>query len=794
MIKTKSICLILCLSFFSGCSSTKMNAGQTSESGATAASPEDKDDSLSEYQKITDDAETEEGLFTIHRKDSKLYYEIPDQELNKEILLVTRIVKAQSGTGHGGQRLNNQIIRWVKSGEKILLRSVIYSSFSDTTRSIAIAVRSVSFEPIIASFDIKTTGTDSTSSIIDVTSLFTTDVPELSHRQHFGGRRVDASRSYIENVRAFPENIEVQNVLTMETNNNGQSTISTLLNHSMVKLNDTPMMPRVYDERIGYFSTRHVDYGRDDHRAEQRRYISRWRMEKQDPSSALSEPVKPIVFYVDRATPAYLHEYIIQGIEDWQPAFEQAGFKKAIIGKMAPTPEEDPDWSPEDARNSNIRWVPSTVSNARGPHVNDPRTGEIITSSIEMYHNVMNLLKNWYFIQASAVDEKARSLPFSNELMGRLVRYVVAHEVGHTLGLQHNMKASGTVPTDSLRSKTFTAKYGTTPSIMDYARMNYVAQPGDEASMFPIVSIYDKFAIEWGYKPIPGVNTPDEEKQELNKIASRQAGNPMLLFGSLSAVDPTQQREALGDNHVKSSRYGIANLKLIMEFLIESAGIEGENYSELRELYGQVLSQRDRYLGHVTSWVGGVRGENKVFGQEGPVFTPVGRERQIDAINFLMEEAFQTPSYLLDPQLLSLIEPTGSVQRVMSSQRLVLNALINEDRIARMTETEAMNGQEDVYPAGEMLADITLSIWSELSHDPVIIDLYRRNLQRTYLDVFRKRLQSSAVRGETRALLRGHLRNVEQLIDRHSGGISHTATLFHLNDMAYQIESLLNGD
>jgi hypothetical protein len=282
------------------------------------------------------------------------------------------------------------------------------------------------------------------------------------------------------------------------------NTISVNMNHSMMRLPEEPMMPRFHDERVGYFSVSTVDFSSREHRAQRKRMITRWRMEKEDPDADISDPVKPITFYVDYATPEWLIPFVKKGVEDWQVAFEQAGFSNAIIAKMAPTPEEDPDWSPEDIRFPTVRWYPSQIMNAYGPHVHDPRSGEIITSSIGMYHNVMNLLRNWYFVQGAAVDPRARNLPMDDELMGELVRYVVAHEVGHTLGLPHNMKASGMVPTDSLRSRTFTERYGTTPSIMDYARMNYVAQPGDNAYMFPLVSVYDRMgpqALSGGHNP-----------------------------------------------------------------------------------------------------------------------------------------------------------------------------------------------------------------------------------------------------------------------------------------------------
>ena len=818
-----TLLLVLSLVFSAEAQKKKKKSKDTSPVEKKDEKPKDKNGIKSYDKVITKEAKSDQGLFTVHKVDTKYFYEISDSLLGREMLMVTRIAKTATGIGFGGGKANTQVLRWQKQENQVLLRVVSYNIVAADSLPIHEAVVNSNFEPVLFSFPIKALAKDSAGVVIDVTDLFSKDVKPLgfpaSRRKRYKITRLESDRSYIESVKSYPLNIETRHVKTYAASeppaNQSTGLVSVEMNNSMVLLPKEPMRRRNYDQRVGWFARGQVDYGLEAQKSKTVRYLDRWRLEVKDEDiekfnrGELVEPKKQIVYYVDRATPEKWRQYIKDGIEDWQVAFEAAGFKNAIIAKDPPTIEEDPDWSPEDVRYSVVRYLASPVQNASGPHVSDPRSGEILESDINWYHNVMTLLHDWFFIQTGTINPEAQSGAFKDEVMGRLIRFVSSHEVGHTLGLPHNMGASSAYPVDSLRSASFTKKFGTAPSIMDYARFNYVAQPGDkDVALMPNIGVYDKYSISWGYRPILEASTTADEKPTLDKWILEHAGDPLYRFAPSGSIDPSSQTEDLGDDAIKASDYGIANLKRIVPELINWTSVDGEDYSDLKTMYGQVLSQYNRYMGHVTRNIGGVYEYHKTSDQNGAIYVHVPKAYQKACMSYVNRQLFVTPTWLIDEEIFNKIEFAGSVERLRGYQTRTINNMLDFGRMARMIENEALNGN-NAYTLLEMMADLRRSVWTELPKGSTI-DPYRRNLQRSYLArmeylmtedqapiparfrSFVKRTNVNVEQSDIRPVVRGQLNTlrgqIKSAIPKTSDGMSK----YHLQDAVTRIDNILD--
>ncbi|MCU0375089.1 MAG: zinc-dependent metalloprotease [Chitinophagaceae bacterium] len=714
---------------------------------------------------IGDKAKSMKGMFTVYEKEDRYYFEIPNAMMNRDILIVSRVSKSaagfRGGVAYAGDQINETMIRFEPGPkQKVFLKTIsVLERSSDSTGGMYWNVTNSNLQPISASFEVKGWAKDSaTGVIIDMTDFINGDNEILffdsRSKRGSGLAGIQNDKSYIQSVKAFPKNIELRTVKTysrgggapgipgLQINTGGSGAPVTLeLNTSMVLLPEKPMQARYYDDRVGYFTSQSItDFDLNPQGIETVRLIKRFRMEPKPEDmekykrGELVEPANPLIYYIDPTTPKKWVPYLIQGVNDWQIAFEKAGFKNAIIAKEAPV--NDSTWSLEDARHNAIVYKPSTIANASGPSVIDPRSGEIIETHINWYHNVMSLLRNWYMVQTAAVDPEARKMVFDDKLMGELIRFVSSHEVGHTLGLRHNFGSSSTVPVDKLRDKAWVEANGHTPSIMDYARFNYVAQPEDNISqvgLFPRIGDYDKWAIEWGYRLFPEYGSPDAELTKLNAWTIENLKNPRLWWGDGEGNrdDPRNQTEDLGDNSMKASTYGIKNLQRILPKLPEYTKMPNRDYDDLREMYSQITGQFGRYIGHVASNIGGQERTPKLQEQSGPIYNYTSKARQKEAMSWLQANVFKTPTWVIQPNInaLTAIDP---MQVVGGLQNRALSLTMNANTISKLLRAEGEMGNT-TYTLTEMMNDLRTSIFSELATRSAV-DMYRRQLQKSFTE------------------------------------------------------------
>jgi hypothetical protein len=794
---------------------------------------------------ITAKAETSKGIFWVHKVEDRFYFEIPDTLLQRDMLVVNRISQAPAGLrsggsffGYAGDQIGQNVVRFEKGPRnRIFLRTISYAEYAkDSTSPMFTTVSKSNVQPIVQSFDIKAFGKDSSSSVIDITDFISGDNDVLhfssSLKSSLRIAALQADKSYVVAVKAYPINVEIKAIKTygrgpaipsgpgggmMQGGGGGNMTME--LNSSIVILPKTPMQARYFDPRVGFFAVGYTDFDANPQGVKNISLVKRWRLEPKPADvekykkGELVEPAKPIIFYIDPATPEKWVPYLIQGVNDWQVAFEKAGFKNAIIGKRAPTKSEDSTWSLDDARNSAIVYKPSDIPNASGPSISDPRSGEIMESHINWYHNVMQLLRNWYMIQCAPNDSRARQLQFPDSLMGELIRFVSSHEVGHTLGLRHNYGSSSSVPVENLRNKAWVEANGHTPSIMDYARFNYVAQPEDNistAGLFPRIGDYDKWAIEWGYRLFPEFKSPEAEQSKLNGWVIEKLKDNRLWFGTeTNPDDPRSQSEQVGDDAMKGSFYGIKNLQRIVPNIQSWTREANEDFEGMKTIYQEVVSQFARYNGHVAKYIGGIMETPKTQEQTGPVYELVSKAKQKEALDFLQKQLFNTPTWLLDQQIFDKTGQSG-LTIVGAVQDNILNRIMSSRTLTKLVEAEAAAGKK-AYGILEYLGDVKAGVWAELTTKKPI-DVYRRNLQKTYVNTLINTLNPpaaatasfgggfgpaapslvSAEKSDVRTVVKAHLQRLKAEAGSAAAIYTDTMSKIHLQDIGDRIAKALD--